>query len=743
MLEWRTVLLKQLPRLWVALVALALLFLHVVAPLDRMERGAFDFAVAHHPSSPWPEDFVAVVVDDAAIRKLSSDGQWPIRRATAAALWDRLDELGARTIAYDGMIQTRTDPVTDARVVRSLPLTLLPMLYARTPSMDSANTVRAHALRPIDVAFPRLPLESAWAPLEEFSAASRGLGHVIEKRDPDGMVRTQFPLMAIEGEKGAVPSLSLLALLLQRGVDPDSVRWSPGKLVIPGHADVPLEAGALVLELSPASELPPILNAIDLLDPSPAATERARAMVKGRLALIYIDNLNDTSPTPYSIETPGGLILAHAIRAIDAGHAPRFVARWKTLLPIVALLLLLASWLVKAGPQKTGLLTVCGMVIFASLQQRIFSRFDVFLPIIDPLLLIAASGAVLGLHGSRALDAERKRLRSLLAVARDDAKTIARGGAGADLATRGIERETLSRESRHSRNSGTEVLAGVGSNLLDPVEVGKYTVQRAIGRGGMGAIFLAVDNELQRPVALKILEQADKGAYARFRREALAVARISHPNVVQIYEVGLDAKVPFIVMEYVGGGTIADLLRDADDLPWSRSARLIAGIARGLGAAHQKGIVHRDVKPANLLLEKRTGDVAKVADFGIAKLSGGESLTKEGSFIGTIGYLSPEQAQGLDVDPRSDVYSLGLTWFRMLTGLRAFEGTTAQVLRAAVTQSVPDPRQFNPSIPDPVAELVMRMGALDRAQRPRDGMAVAALIEDHLATTIREQARVV
>ncbi len=181
-------------------------------------------------------------------------------------------------------------------------------------------------------------------------------------------------------------------------------------------------------------------------------------------------------------------------------------------------------------------------------------------------------------------------------------------------------------------------------------------------------------------------------------------------------------------MEFVPGGTLLDRIRDPDSplpLPWTHATRLLAGVAEGLGAAHAQGIVHRDVKPSNVLLVDRAGDAAKIADFGIAKLSGSDTLTREGSFVGTVGYLSPEQALGMEVDARTDVYSLGITWYRLLTGRNAFDGTTAQVLRAAVHAEVPDPRSTVPGIPSTVAELLSRMTATERDRRPKDGGDVA------------------
>src|SRR5687767_10768190 len=236
----------------------------------------------------------------------------------------------------------------------------------------------------------------------------------------------------------------------------------------------------------------------------------------------------------------------------------------------------------------------------------------------------------------------------------------------------------------------------------------------------MGKVYLAEDRDLGRRVALKVLHRGEPDAYRRFRREAMAVASLSHPNVVQIYELGLDAAVPYLVMEYVRGGT-ADL--GEAPVPWQRAARIALGAARGLGAAHAVGIVHRDVKPANVLLD---GDTAKIADFGVAKLQGGDAMTRAGSLVGTIGYLSPEQARAEAVDARADVYALGATLFRLLTGSRPFAGTATETLAATITASIPDPRtRTDAEIPEELANLVCRMGALDATQRPLDGHAVA------------------
>ena len=288
--------------------------------------------------------------------------------------------------------------------------------------------------------------------------------------------------------------------------------------------------------------------------------------------------------------------------------------------------------------------------------------------------------------------------------------------------------------SRLPRGTGRGLSSSAIDRLLagtlppgEPLQIGRFLVERALGSGGMGSVFLAEDHDLGRKVALKILHRGDENAYRRFRREATAVASLSHPAVVQVYELGHDASVPYLAMEYVAGGTAAEL-GDAP-LPWRRASRLIASAARGLGAAHAVGIVHRDVKPANLLLPDRDGEVAKVADFGVAKLGGTEALTREGMVVGTLGYLAPEQARGELVDARADIWALAVTWYRLLTGRQPFHGTPAEILAATIAGPIRDPRQLVPELPGEVAALVRRMGALAPAARPIDGHAAADEIE--------------
>jgi serine/threonine protein kinase len=217
--------------------------------------------------------------------------------------------------------------------------------------------------------------------------------------------------------------------------------------------------------------------------------------------------------------------------------------------------------------------------------------------------------------------------------------------------------------------------------MATPTDVaGRYRIERRLGAGGMSTVFMATDTVLERPVAIKLLAEhlaEDEAFVARFRREALAAARLQHPNVVQVFDSGRDPDSGrhFIVMEYVDGPSCADMLREHRRMEVEETGRIVRDACHGLDYAHRAGVVHRDVKPGNLLLVEETG-VTKLADFGIAKAAEQTRITQVGSVLGTAAYLSPEQAAGEEAGPASDIYSLGVCAYQFLAGRLPHEYTS-------------------------------------------------------------------
>jgi serine/threonine-protein kinase len=222
---------------------------------------------------------------------------------------------------------------------------------------------------------------------------------------------------------------------------------------------------------------------------------------------------------------------------------------------------------------------------------------------------------------------------------------------------------------------------------------GRYRLEGRLGSGGMSTVQLAFDTRLERHVAVKLLAEhlADDPTFvSRFQREAMAAAKLVHPNIVQVFDSGLDAATGqhYIVMEYIEGQSCAEILRERSWLAVDEALDLVIEACRGLDYAHRKGVVHRDVKPGNLL---RSNDgVLKVADFGIASRAGATSITQVGAVLGTASYLAPEQGRGEEAGPQADIYSLGVVTYELISGRLPFEGASLTELAIKQQQQVPE-----------------------------------------------------
>ena len=256
----------------------------------------------------------------------------------------------------------------------------------------------------------------------------------------------------------------------------------------------------------------------------------------------------------------------------------------------------------------------------------------------------------------------------------------------------------------------------------------RYRVEARIGQGGMAEVYRGFDPALDRTVAIKVLlppYDRDAGFVARFRREAQAAARLSHPNIVGVYDTGADGETQYIVMEYIEGRTLASFLAGGGKPTPMQAVELGDKIAGALAAAHAQGIVHRDIKPANVMVT-REGAV-KVMDFGIARLQSDATAPQTSSVIGTPAYFSPEQAQGLPVDSRSDIYSLGCVLYELLAHRPPFTGDTpVAIAYKQVNESPVPPSQVNPDVPPALDAVVMKCMAKNPANRYQSAAELSA-----------------
>jgi serine/threonine protein kinase len=316
---------------------------------------------------------------------------------------------------------------------------------------------------------------------------------------------------------------------------------------------------------------------------------------------------------------------------------------------------------------------------------------------------------------------------------------------------KGLRAESEPRTAATLPPTGDEVQPDRSHDFLAPAQsvdeigrLGPYRVIRELGGGGMGTVFLAEDPQLLRLVALKTMNPslaASAAARERFIREARATAKVKHDHVVTIHQVGEDRSIPFIAMELLEGETLEARLKREARLPCPEVLRIGQEIARGLAAAHKRGLLHRDIKPANIWLESVQGEPgasapgvtrAKIVDFGLARAASGDAqLTQEGAIIGTPAYMAPEQATNTNVDHRCDLFSLGCVLYRMAAGVPPFKGTdTISTLMSVATDQPTPPHVLNSQLPRLVSDFIMRLLEKSPEKRPASAQEVAERLRE-------------
>jgi HAMP domain-containing protein/predicted Ser/Thr protein kinase len=349
--------------------------------------------------------------------------------------------------------------------------------------------------------------------------------------------------------------------------------------------------------------------------------------------------------------------------------------------------------------------------------------------------------------------ADLREKEQLIGFLREGMTSLRKGApAGGDRRSGADRRAAADQTTPHTQLASQSTLAigavatQVGAETVPhALFANRYEVLGTVGKGGMGVVYRARDRQLDEVVALKVVRsevmKEDPTLLDRFKQEIKLARRITHRNILRTHDFGETAGTPYISMEYLEGVTLKDLLRNKGALPLGVGLRIAKQMCQGLEAAHQQGVVHRDIKPQNILILPESGDL-KIMDFGIARVSemeaGASGLTTAGTVMGTPDYIPPEQAQGNPADFRSDIYSLGVVLYEIFTGRMPFSGDTVMaVVLSHIQKPPPPPRTLNPKIPPELEAIILR--CLEK-QPDRRYQSVADILKDLVEVSVESSA---
>ncbi|MBI2769269.1 MAG: CHASE2 domain-containing protein [Burkholderiales bacterium] len=617
-------------------------------------------------------------------------------------------------------------------------------------------------------------------PIESIGTAAAGIGHLNQLNDVDGAVRYEPLLVNYYGK--AVPSMALLAAMKSLNLGPADIKLNPGDSVQIGKLRVKTDEGARMLPQFYKGKDGKPAFAVDsfydvLSGKIPASKYADKIVLIGATAA----GVGTQFPTPgYAGLTPAEMI-AHITSSILSEH---FIVEpgWGTWAAIGAFLLV-AAYLIAALPRLSagmaGTITAVFFVVLLGTEFGLLAGPAIWLKLVFPAsllvighlalttkrFLMTETGKIkadeesaetnrmmgLALQGQGQLDMAFDRFRRVpmsdavmdnmynLALDFERKRQFNKAQAVYEhMAAWNKDYKDLQSKLNRAKNlSETVILGGGGSHpggtmLLDGGGVekpmlGRYQVEKELGKGAMGVVYLGKDPKIGRVVAIKTmaLSQEFEGeeltdARERFFREAETAGRLQHQNIVTIFDAGEEHDLAYIAMEFLKGKDLVDFCKDGHLLPVPKVLSIVARVAEALAYAHKQNVVHRDIKPANIMYEVDS-DTVKVTDFGIARITD-SSKTKTGLVLGTPSFMSPEQIAGKKVDGRSDLYSLGVMLFQMLTGVLPFRGDSmAELMYKIANEEAPEIRIVRKELPERLANVVALALAKRSEVRYQDG----------------------
>jgi serine/threonine-protein kinase len=644
-----------------------------------------------------------------------------------------------------------------------------------------------------------LPSVSAQQPIELIGNAAAGVGHLNLDADGDGTVRRDPLLVNYYGK--AVPSMALLAAAKSLNLAPSDIRLNVGDSVQIGKLRVKTDEAARVLPqfYKGRDGKPPfqVDSFYDVLSGKiPASKYADKIVLIGATAA----GVGAQTPVPGNPAATPVEMMAHVTSSILSEH---FIVQpsWAVFASIGAWLLI-AGYLVAVLPRLSagmaGAVTATLFLLLVGAEYGLLSGGSLWIQLVYPATLLLIGHIALttkrflvteaGKVKADEESAETNRMMGLalqgqgqLDMAFDRFQRVPMGGeVMANLYNLALDFERkrqfnkaeavyehmarydrkykdLEAKLNRARNlSETVILGGGGSHpggtmLLDGGAVekpmlGRYQVEKELGKGAMGVVYLGKDPKIGRVVAIKTLALAQEfegdelnDARERFFREAETAGRLQHQNIVTIFDAGEEHDLAYIAMEFLKGRDLVDHCKDGNLLPPAKVLAIVARVAEALGYAHRQNVVHRDIKPANIMYDLDS-DTVKVTDFGIARITD-SSKTRTGLVLGTPSFMSPEQLAGRKVDGRSDLYSLGVMLYQMLTGVLPFRGDSmAELMYKIANEEAPDLRMVRKDLPERLAQVVARSLAKKPDLRFQDGDEFARELRAAMAALAGEPA---
>ncbi|NLI15753.1 MAG: CHASE2 domain-containing protein [candidate division Zixibacteria bacterium] len=705
------------------LITLFIITIYLDQPrmFQSIETAIFDKLFELRGKKQIPDDIQIVAIDDASLKEL---GPWPWHRGKLATLIEKLSEQQPKVILLNlalpedaredslGYTQLLANKIKEAGNV------ILPYRYSTSEFGSTAAGIPEYLTRHAFVKFddkqqlqarPPVIAGSIYLPSKALAEAAYGLGFSGINFDFDRHVRSQPMILSYAG--GCLPSVDILTAYRYYGYSRDNAFVEIGKGIKLGALALPTDhAGRMPINFNGPAGLFKYVSAADVMM---GAT--GRKDLTGKIAIVAYtgSGSSDFYTTPVSKMMPGVEITANAIENIIHGNFLREVGA-ASLITIVFMLGIgiFAAFILPKISMMYRLVSL-GILLFvmANVGFALFAAADIMTKISYPIMMIVffmITSPMLkpqkddGGEDSADDDVEID-YDKLLSSTPIGGINMA-GTAGTSKSDFNATKVTMPLNTQSGSSGIIPIPNSSGGSPVESGNFGRYRIIEPIGRGAMGMVYRGMDPAIDRPVALKtirvdnIAEPSEAMELReRLTREAKAAGKLSHPNIVTIYDVGEQNSLQYIAMEYLDGQTLEALLHSGHRWDYKTICKIMIQVCEALDFAHEHGIVHRDIKPANIMVVEN--DKVKVMDFGIARFDS-SNMTQSGVALGTPNYISPEQLKGQPVDRRSDIFSLGVVFYELLTGEKPFKGDTISALIYSILHtSPPPPSEINLEVP--------------------------------------------